>query len=168
MLRNFDFLERTIGLNLENNFQEVQNRISSKILSTIASSLFLVRWDPRYTGPIGFLCSSRKFRHQPFYLIASNRKVIQLKHVISKSSQAQHMFWVHVHVGGVLSANRWACNMQGCVQAGGLAVGSECKVVQLLVYSFKCKLVGLQLLYDLCYPSPNIINLTTIILNLLF
>ena len=35
MLRNFDFLERIIGLNLENNqktFQEVRNRIFGKIL----------------------------------------------------------------------------------------------------------------------------------------
>ena len=42
MLRNFDFLERIIGLNLENNqkvFQEVRDRIFGKILSTIASSL---------------------------------------------------------------------------------------------------------------------------------
>ena len=45
MLWNFDFPERIIGLNLENNrktFQEVCNRIFGKILSTlIASSLDL-------------------------------------------------------------------------------------------------------------------------------
>ncbi len=42
MLWNFDFFERIIRLNLENNrktLQEVRNRIFSKILSTIASSL---------------------------------------------------------------------------------------------------------------------------------
>ena len=43
VLWNFDFLERIIGLNLENNnwkaFQE-QNRIFGKILSIIASSLY--------------------------------------------------------------------------------------------------------------------------------
>ena len=45
MLRNFDFLERIIGLNLENNqktFQKVQNRIFSKILSTINPSYILM------------------------------------------------------------------------------------------------------------------------------
>ena len=49
MLWNFDFLERIIGLNLENNrktFQEVQNRIFGKILSTIASSLRTDRKSP--------------------------------------------------------------------------------------------------------------------------
>ena len=41
-LWNFDFLERIIRLNLENNwktFQEVRNRIFGKILSITASSL---------------------------------------------------------------------------------------------------------------------------------
>ena len=45
MLWNFDFLERIIKLNLENNqkiFQELQNRIFGKILSTIASSLLSI------------------------------------------------------------------------------------------------------------------------------
>ena len=38
MLRNFDFVERIIGLNLENNektFQEVLNRIFGKILTQL-------------------------------------------------------------------------------------------------------------------------------------
>ena len=46
MLRNFDFLERIIELNPENNrktFQEVRNRIFGKILSIIASSLIRTR-----------------------------------------------------------------------------------------------------------------------------
>lgn len=38
-LRNFDVLKRIIGMILENNFQELQNRIFGKILSIIASSL---------------------------------------------------------------------------------------------------------------------------------
>ena len=61
MLRNFDFLERIIGLNLENNrknFQEVRNRIIGKILSVIASSLPTGTIPSLHTEKQAFQCAT--------------------------------------------------------------------------------------------------------------
>ena len=102
ILRNFDFLERIIGLNLENNwktFQEVQNRIIGKILSIIASSLFTYmcenvngqsislnetavcdqdgNWEPNPANICGKI-----YRYIQYHFLIINRLCLNIYHII--------------------------------------------------------------------------------------